>query len=832
MSSFRRDGSTRSGKHKSGVAVAKLLACVVVAGTVAAGFAVPYVGALGLAAKSAATDFLNTSCDVTVAPPQQTTRILASDGKTLIATLFDENRQSVALNQIPTAVQRALVDTEDRRFYSNNGVDLRGIARAAVNNGAGGATQGGSTLTMQYVKQLRYFQATTDAQRQAAVQQDLHRKLEDARCALEVEKSYSKAQILDGYFNISFFGENSYGIQTAAETYFGVPASKLTVPQGALLVGLLRSPTQFDPFADVQAAKSRRDQVLANMVSNGDLSAAEEAKYQSTPVTLATSSPPPVKEGCDNANKAVANVGFFCDYVVNWLETQGGVSQAEIQTGGLNIVTTLDASLQNSGQNAIWRGGLDAKSPTALVMPSVDPRTGAVQTMITSRHYGLNTRAGQTTVPLFTTGYAGAGSTYKYFTALAALKLGVQPSFTLTTGSTSYTVRNCPTNAYTTPYTTHNAGTYNATLALKDALPESVNTYFVGMEDQLFGCDLSPVVNTALSMGMTGLNQPQSAGSNVSIAQATIQQHQAGFTLGFSPTSALQLTGAYGTVANDGVYCPPTPVNSITGPDGKAVAFKRTACTRELDPQVARTMVNMMTVDTTSYQGTAASYFSNWYANGGSPIASKTGTDNDDPSGPDGGNGNSALWFVGVTPTLVSASALVNPTSPKSTVAGLPSTVSNNGGDVFGAYASTYWLEAYGPALQAQHWSWPDPAAIPGATNVPDLTGESVPTATSELAAAGFKITVASVSCGSPEPVTTIAYYAAHAATPGSTITVCLSSGVSPNGYGFSQPGQGFSSSSPNQPSTPTPPSQSTAAATPSKPRTRPSPPRSSRSGR
>ena len=760
--------------------LAKVTACLVACATIVAGAALPFVGGMALAVKTVSANFLSASCDISATPPPQSTRILANDGKTLIASLFTQNRQDIPLTQVPAAVQRALIDTEDRTFYSNNGIDLRGIIRAAVSNSTGGPTEGGSTLTMQYVKQLRYYQATTDAARQAAVAQGLQRKVADARCALQLNQNHTKAQILDGYLNISFFGENSYGIQTASETYFGIPAAKLNLAQGAMLVGLLQSPTAFDPFVHPEAARTRRNQVLDNMVATGDLSAAQATKYKATPINLTTDSPQPVRQGCAYANPAIQNVGFFCDYAVNWLQTQAGLSAAQLQTGGLTVVTTLDAALQNSGQSAIWSSGLDPASPTALVMPSVDPRSGAVQSMITSRHYGLDAAAGQTTLPLFTTGYAGAGSTYKYFTALAALKLGVQPDFTLTTGSNSYTVRNCPTN--TTPYTTHNAGTYNATLALRDALPESVNTYFVGMEDQLFSCDLSPIVNTALSLGMTGLNAPESTGSSTSIAQATIEQHQTGFTLGFAPTAPLQLTGAYGTVANDGVYCPPTPVSAVTGPTGAVVPFTHTACTRELSAQVARTMVSMMTADTVSSEGTAASYFGNWYANGGSAVASKTGTNNDDPQGPDGGNGNSALWFVGVTPTLVSASALVNPTNPGATVTGLPSQVANNGSDVFGAYASTFWLDAYGPTLQSQHWTWPDAAAIPGASAVPNTTGQSVSAATSQLAASGFKITVAAVKCGSPEPAGTIGYYTPNLATPGSTVTVCLSSGVRPAG--------------------------------------------------
>jgi len=762
----------------------KLVAAVLACGVLAAAVLLPYVGGVALAADRAAAMFLNTRCDVVVTPTQQTTTILASDGKTVIASLFAQNRQDIPLASVPRSVQQALIATEDRRFYSHHGVDWRGVLRAALHNGGGGDTQGASTLTMQYVKQVRYYQASTEAEREAAIRQDLPRKLQDARCALDLEQRYTKAQILDGYLNIAFFGENSYGIQVAARTYFGIPASLLSLAQAAMLVGLLQSPSAYDPFLDPQSAKQRRNAVLDNMVATGDLSAAQAAAAMSKPLGLAGNAAPPVPQGCANASPTVLNVGFFCDYVVNWLQHQGGLSPQTVQTGGLRIVTTLDPGLQNSGQAAIWKSGLDPESATALVMPSLDPRTGAVQTMITSRRYGLRADLGQTTLPLFTTGYAGSGSTYKYFTALAALKLGVQPDFTLTTGN-SYTVRNCPVdpNSDTVPYTTHNAGVYRATLALRDALPESVNSYFVGMEDQLFGCDLSPIVNTALALGMTSLNNPESGAGSSTIAQAVIDQHQTGFTLGFSPTAPLELSAAYGAVANDGVYCPPTPVLRITAANGSPVPYKKPVCTRQFDPQVARTMVNMMTVDTTSYEGTAASYFRDWYSTGGSPVASKTGTDNDDPAGPDGGNGNSALWFVGVTPTLVSAAALVNPSNPKQTVTGLPADVTNNGNDIFGAYASTYWLAAYGTALQANQWTWPDPTNIAEAVPVPDVTGQTPDNAATTLSQAGFKTTVATVRCGSPQPAGDVAYYEPHLAAPTFTVTLCPSSGHAPNGY-------------------------------------------------
>lgn len=782
-------GPSSSPSHKSPVnrvvhsRLVKLLGAAVVCGALAAGVLLPVIGGVGLAATKVSDQFLGTPCDLVITPAQQTTTVLASDGKTVIARLFAQNRQDVPLTAIPQSVQDALISTEDRRFYSHHGVDVHGIARAALHNGGGGGTQGGSTLTMQYVKQVRYYQASTPAQREAAINQDLHRKIQDAKCAIDLEKRYSKKQILDDYLNIAFFGENSYGIQTAAQTYFRTSAAKLTVPQAAMLVGLVQSPSELDPFVNPQGARQRRDQVLDNMVSTGALTAAAAAKYKAEPLRLSGSKAPPVREGCANSTESIANVGFFCDYVVDWLRTQGGLSSQTVQTGGFKIVTTLDASLQNSGQQAVWSSGLDPNSPTALVMPSVDPKTGRVQTMITSRHYGV--AAGQTTIPLFTSAYAGSGSTYKYFTALAALKLGAQPNLTLTTGN-SYTVRNCPVdpNSNVPAYTVRNAGSYGATLPLSDALPESVNTYFVGLEDQFFGCDLSPIVQTALGLGMTHLNDPApNSASKQSVAQATVSQHQTGFTLGFTGTSALELSAAYGAMANDGVFCPANPIASITGPDGNPVSYKKPTCSRQFSPQIARTMLTIMTADTNSYKGTAYRYFRDWYAQGGSPIASKTGTDNDAENLPDGGNGNSALWYVGVTPKLVSAAALVNPTTPKATITGLPDNVSNNGSDVFGAYASTYWLDAYGPKLQFDSWTWPSATDIPDAVTVPDVIGQDQATAAATLAQQGFTASVSTVVCGSSQAPGNVGYYAPQVATPGTKITLCLSNGISVNGY-------------------------------------------------
>ena len=456
-------------------------------------------------ARHEASRFLNTSCNLQETQPPQKTTLYARDGRTVIATLFSQDRVPVPLNQIPTYLQQALVATEDRRFYSHHGVDMRGLIRSAVST-SGGDTQGGSTLTMQYVKQMRYYQAGNDlAKQQAAVSQNLSRKIEDAQCALYIENTEHepKNTILDNYLNIAFFGENAYGIQTAAETYFDKPARSLTLPESAMLVGLLRAPTEYDPFVNPGPALARRNQVLQNLVSVHDISQAAANKYKAQPIRLATTSPPQVREGCANAVTTIKNVEFFCDYAVNWLETVGGLSDSQLKTGGLKIVTTLDANLQNSVQSKLNQT-IPATSPMTAVMPVVDPRSGDVITMATSKAYGINKTSKDNThteQPVFTSYTSQAASTYKLFPLLTALSTGVPSTWQFETPSspTGYTYTNCASD---TPVTNGNTqATYLRNETLASATAKSSNTFFAGMADQLFSCDLQPILDDRQEVG-------------------------------------------------------------------------------------------------------------------------------------------------------------------------------------------------------------------------------------------------------------------------------------------------------------------------------------------
>jgi membrane peptidoglycan carboxypeptidase len=750
----------------------KLLGSLLAVGVLAAGLLLPYVGGLGIAAGQAAGKFLNTACTLQESAPPQKTTVYARDGKTVVATLFKQDRVPVPLSEIPKPLQDALIATEDRRFYQHHGVDLRGLLRSAVSTGSGD-TQGGSTLTMQYVKQERYFQAGDDkAKQQAAIAVNLKRKMEDAKCALYLEGTLhkSKGTILDDYLNIAFFGEHSYGIQTAAETYFNKPASQLSLPESAMLVGLLRAPSAYDPFLNRAAAKARRDEVLQNLVAVGKLSQAAADQAKATPIALATQSPPQVKQGCTSANAIVHNVAFFCEYVVNWLETVNGIQPSELDTGGLKIITTLDPTLQNGMQARITKL-VPATSPMTAVMPAVDPHTGDILAMATSKGYGLG--IGQTEQPVFTKYTAQGASTFKLFPLLAALSTGVPTDWQLTTVGSSGTwkPKNCATSS---PVNNGDEKVfYNQTESLATAAAKSSNTYFVALADELLNCNLQPIIDIMTKLGMHSLqtHDPQDSPKNT-IAQNIVNNQRAQqLVLGSVDTSPLELAGAYAAVANEGKYNEPAPVLSITDTHGNSIPVKRSPGVQVVAPEVAAQATQILVRDTKP-AGTSADSFSSWYAANSSDISGKTGTNAANKKD------NSSIWFVGMTPKVVAATAIIDFDNPSHPSSGL---VGEHTGAAYGDFAAKVWVQTLKPSLVGQHWQWTDPGSVSGG-QVPDLTGQSLSDARRLLAQGNFKLTQLgaenNLACPSSQPYNTIAYYGPHRAQAGSTITVCLSSGI------------------------------------------------------
>jgi membrane peptidoglycan carboxypeptidase len=803
------------------VTLLKLFAVLICTGLLGAAVLVPYIGGLGLVGNSQSEKFLNATCNLKESAVPQKTTIYASDGKTALASIFQYDRQVVSIKVVPQSLQDALIATEDRRFYSHHGVDMRGLVRSALST-SNGDTQGGSTLTMQYVKQERYYQAYNNpAAQQAAIAQNLNRKIEDAKCALDIETRESKPTILQNYLNIAFFGENSYGIETAAETYFSKPVNKLDIAQSAMLVGLLQAPSEYDPFGNngqnYNAALKRRNQVLQNLVDVGKLSPADAKKWEAKGLELGSTKPPNLQQGCaatEAATAVVKNAGFFCDYLVNdWLPNVGKLTTQQINEGGLKIVSTLNVTAQNAAQQKL--GVVNASSPSTAVMPELDPKTGRILAFATSKKYGLPLNAkdtSRTTVPVFTQDTTGAASTFKLFPMLAALSVGAPTSLEFGSddkqGNGDFTYVPSACGGTTTAF--HNSGDnvqFTRNENMSSAIARSSNTYFLALEDQFFSdCDMAPYVNMALSLGMDSLNDKNSAGADAqTAAQLIVAEQRPTFTLGQDPTDPLEVAAAYAAVANNGKYCAPVPVISITDASGNPVKVAGlNNCKQVLAPQVALTAQQLLLGDTTSTPangpGTSASVFQQWYSTNASPVSGKTGTNNASDSHGNQLPTNSSVWFAGITPHLAAVTAVMNIDHPSAPLSGLPNINGAPGsqmttaqaGAQMGPYAAALWLRAATPLLRLQGggaWNWPTNVqqVQAGGENVPNVVGQAPAAASATLTAAGFKVHEVENGqpyCASATAVPgTVAYQSPTWADPGATITFCAASYTQPQIY-------------------------------------------------
>ena len=340
------DGNARTERLKLGLQIAA--ACVVV-----------LIGAFAVGS-AVAGPFFWYSCSLDgleAHGPSQASILVSSDGTRLGLLGTTGARQPVALQRIRPVMRKAIIDTEDRRFYSNNGIDYVGIMRALKSDvSAGGIAQGGSTIEQQLVRNL-YL----------TPQQSLSRKLTEACLAVELDKQWSKDRILTSYLNDIYFGQQAYGIEAAASAYFGVHAKDLTLEQAALLAGLPQAPSSYDPLNRPDAAKARRAEVLRAMLEAGDISQARYRRAVHSPLGLHPRQAP-----------GLAGQTYLTDYITNQLVSEYGAER--VRRGGLRIYTTLDAKKQNDATHAIL-GTLDRKGDPAGSVVSIDPKTGQIRAM-------------------------------------------------------------------------------------------------------------------------------------------------------------------------------------------------------------------------------------------------------------------------------------------------------------------------------------------------------------------------------------------------------------------------------------------------------------------
>jgi membrane peptidoglycan carboxypeptidase len=666
-------------------AVASLLLCGLTVGLVVAAAAFPGIALSGLAAKSGADTFEGLPTDFDTLPSPQISYIYASDGKTLLAMMYDENRRDVPITDVSKNMTEAIVAAEDTRFYEHHGVDLKGAARAFVNNQNGGDQQGASTLTMQYVREVQAYSAQTPQEVVDATAKTAGRKIREMKLAMALEKKLTKQQILERYLNISAFGHGAYGIYAAAHVYFNKEPQDLTLPEAALLAGLVKAPTTNDPAtaAGLPNALARQAYVLKQMVSMGYITEAQRAEAAATKLTIVGQRTP---EGCEAVQRPELGAGFMCDYLRRWWLEQPAFGADEYQrdsrllSGGYTIISSLNLQSQAAAfkyaQDQPDVGGAAVKmgNPEAVMLAVVEPGTGRVQALATNRNFsndqsnnGPNTNPsmkGQkgnypnTTVPFITggpdvPGYQ-AGSSFKIFTAVAALEAGLPLSHTEDVQAqfvSDYPVAaNSPAACNGTHYCPKNSGgDPTGTFNMWQAFGLSLNTYFVPLEQRV---GAENAVNVAQRLGI----QFRSAAD----AKLAKDAHQWGaFTLGVSATTPLDLANAYATLAADGMYCAPTPVMQITDFNGNKVDAGNPQCKQVVDPDVARAAVDMARcpVGDQSAFGACPNGGTATGVRGqlGRPVAGKTGTTD---------SGRSAT-FIAMTKQLAVAGMLTDPDDPQ-----------------------------------------------------------------------------------------------------------------------------------------------------------------------
>ncbi|MEU4892387.1 transglycosylase domain-containing protein [Streptomyces sp. NPDC044780] len=626
-------GNTRSsGGLSTAQQAAKFLGVSALAGAVMAGLALPAVGALGLAAKGTVEEFDGIPANLKTPPLSQRTTILDAKGGE-IAKVYSRDRTIVKLKDVSPYMRQAIVAIEDARFYQHGAVDLKGVLRAVNTNAQeGGVSQGASTLTQQYVKNVFVEEAGNNKEKVAqATRQSIGRKIKELKYAIKVEKELGKKRILENYLNITFFGQQAYGIEAASQRYFSKSAKDLNLEQSAMLAGLVQSPSRYDPINAPETAKERRDTVLRRMAEVKDITPAQAAAAQKKPLGLKVSMP---RSGCITA---VQGAGFFCDYVREILlndPTFGKTAEARAKRwnqGGLTIRTTLDPQAQESVQKSI-KSHVYQSDSVATAVTLVEPGTGKVLGMGQSRPYGFGEN--ETQINLSADKAMGGsnygfqvGSTFKPITAAAAIEQGKKPYQRY---SSPYKMK------YPSPVTTCKGTWRNdegATVenenesevgpyAMKEATAKSVNTYFVQLISDIGVC---PVTQMADRMG---------------VERADGEEHNQvpSLTLGSEGFSPLTMANAYATFANRGVYCSPVFIESITGPNGKALKVPQSKCSRAMSEKTADTINTLLRGVVEDGTGKQAGLKNR-------PSAGKTGTTDE----------RRAAWFVGYTPNLAGA---------------------------------------------------------------------------------------------------------------------------------------------------------------------------------
>lgn len=717
-----------------------------VTGLVVALLAVPFVGIVGLTAKTGADRWMALPANLTEPPLVEPSRILDAQGNVIATLVGEQYREVVPLSRVPQVMRQAIIDIEDARFYEHSGVDYRSMIRAYLaNRQSGEVIQGGSTLTQQYVKNVLLSAATTDEDRQAAIEQTVERKLREARHALYLEEHLSKDEILERYLNIAYFGDGAYGIQAAAKRYFGIDVEALSLPQAALLAGLVKNPSAYNPAQHPQAAKTRRDLVLDRMHELGHISDAELAEAKAAPIELnqPRRSPDPCQDSayplfCAEIRRQLINDRTFAP-------TEADARKLLFE-GGLTIRTTLEPVAQQAADSAA-REVVPVGNRVAAGVAVVQPGTGNVLALAQNREYGeTDDRQPPATTadfvhtkeiyPVNETSFS-PGSTFKTFALVAAIERRMPLSTTFLSPACYQSSRfpnpqpsNCYGNA-----DPNEAGYYSLTTATW----HSVNTYYIQLAEQI---GILNIAEMARRLGVSSCRVQEHRDNQREDSPCHgipgVSSADGAFTIGSNEVSTLDLATAYATLAARGLRCDPRFILSITqrvGGSDRPLPFSTPGpCEQVISEQVADTATAVL--EGVINNGTAAGN-----ARIGRPAAGKTGTAED----------FSAASFVGYIPQLAVAVTLADPRGPQTHPLRnvLGHSVVYGGGFPAQIWAKTMTRAIEGFRLPVAPMPTPDNTQPQIPTKpVPDVSGHSVDDAVALLRSQGF--TVAGVAPGTP----------------------------------------------------------------------------------
>ena len=519
--------------------------------------------------------------------PAASSQIFDYKGK-LITTIHSvENRLPVSLNKIPKDLQNAFIAAEDARFYQHVGIDPRGILRAVWTNvSGGGVSEGGSTITQQLARNALLSQERT-----------LKRKIQEAILALQIERKYSKDEILEMYLNQIYFGQGAYGVQAASQTYFGKKVEDLNLSEAAMIAGLPQSPNYYSPRNNMKAAKERQSTVLDQMVKYGyiDQSAATQAK--SSEVKLS---------GQTNTKTA----SYFIDYVIQQLINKYGADA--VYKEGLQIFTTIDIDMQLAAEKAMQQLPTYYTEKSGLKQPqgalvAIEPKTGHIKAMVGGRGTDQFNRA--------VLAERQPGSAFKPFVYLAAIESGMSAATRIDDKPTSF--GNYAPGNYD--------GRFRGTVTMRTALENSSNIVavklanHVGVDKPLYYAQQMGISTLVMSGNVNDRNLAMSLG---------------GLTRGVTP---LDIASAYGVLANQGARVEPIAITKVTDRSGKVLEQATPKEKQVVNEKSVYILVDLMKGVVTRGTGTAA--------NIGRPAAGKTGTTSDYKD----------AWFVGFTPDLSAA---------------------------------------------------------------------------------------------------------------------------------------------------------------------------------